>query len=140
MKKLYKFQEKLKRTKDSLKAYDFMPNDYRHYSNEHIRFENGYRLSIQCSSGMYCSPRISQVDPTLYDEYEVGIIHDDFSVDLTEFFKKIDHRHVEETWLAAYVPSEKVQMIYDHVELLKTRKIIIQELLDDENITNGSLD
>jgi hypothetical protein len=120
--KIFKFQTELKRTEVSLKqAEEYKRVDMVHFQNEPIRFDNGYSLSIQCSSGMYCHPRISQEDPMLYDEYEVGVLYIDGDVNLEDFFLSIGHRHVEDTWLAAYVPSEKVQMIYDYVKEIRTK-------------------
>jgi hypothetical protein len=124
--KLFKFQTELVRTKDSLERANNSWYDA-HYQNDRIEFDNGYQLSIQCSSGMYCSPRISQPDPTLYTQYEVGVLYVGGEVDLTNLFQSLG-LHQEDTWLVGYVPSDKVQMIYDYVKKINTPEARIKKI------------
>jgi hypothetical protein len=115
---LYPFQKELKRTEESLKNYILLSNglcstshDVLLLINECIKFHNGYAISIQASGVHYCSPRLTLIDPTKYDAYEVVVYYSGEHSAKQPF-------DVEHTY--CYLSVKDVQKLFDCVKAIKT--------------------
>ena len=117
--------------------------DYIHYKN--IEFNNGYRLSVQANSAMYCSPRIN-AEKEKYYEFEIACLDNvgrwlvvkpnlvsEWSFDSEGFCKHKKHNYLFEkepgksTAVAGYVDAELVEMVYQYLKKIPIRQILIEK-------------
>lgn len=76
-----------------------------------IQCVDGYTVSVQCSEGAYCTPRVSLLDVSEYEEFELGYpsSHDDLIEQYAE------NQDDQTDTVFPYVPREIVlQLIQKH--------------------------
>ena len=87
---------------------------------EQLQVNNGW-LSIQCSAGHYCLPRITKDDIHNYDCYEIAILDDSYSlvsdeklinILLAGFDRIVELMNCFSSPVFSYVPKDVVNDLY----------------------------
>lgn len=85
----------------------------------HVPTKSGYKMSIQCSGGHYCTPRIL-TDVEKYNTFEIAFLYyNDIDncyefgyPDFEAFIRKEELEKYYEGGIFAYVPKDLVEDVY----------------------------